>query len=100
MRVLGYHVGTNMIANSDGDVCAKASFIDFLLQVKPNTIKVFYYMGQDVANLVKLSNFNQKEVELLVSSNSAKVNLPPYKMRYVKDRFLNLQKGFYGNAPF
>jgi len=101
MRVIGYHVtNTGLIANSDGETCSHKPYIDFLLHYKPDSVKVFYYLGQDVANLAKACEFSQQEVKMLHESSAGKVNIPPYKIRYVKDRFLNLQKGFYKNAPY
>jgi len=40
------------------------------------------------------------EVATLHKSSQSKINIPPYKMRYVKNRFFNLQKGYYRTAPY
>lgn len=99
MRIIGYHCWNGVIADSDGDYKTEPPYLDFLLN-KKDAIRIFYYLAQDISALCKATNMNEIEVRNLFESSQKKIYMPPYKMRYVKDRFLNLQKGFYNNAPY
>lgn len=100
MRVVGYHVtNTGIIANSDKEVTKEPPYFDWLLRTKPDTLKVLYYMTQDVANLCKTVNMSKEELQRL-SSKGNKAYLPPYKIDYIPNRYFALHKGYYWGAPF
>jgi len=101
MKIIGYHIWNGIIANSNGDFTDKPPYIDFLLKEQDNdVIRIFYYLTQNISALAKMTNMNEKELKDLQGSANSKITIPPYKIRYVKDRFLNLQKGFYRTAPY
>lgn len=99
-RVIGYHIWNGIIANSDEEICTEPPYLDFLLRDKQDAIKIMYYLAQNISALAKMCKMNEKEVRLLHESSQKKCYMPPYKMRYVKDRFLNLQKGYYKGAAY
>lgn len=101
MRIIGYHIWNGIIANSNGEYTTEAPFIDWLLKEQGNdVIRIFYYLAQDMSAFCKMCNFNEEQLVDLHKSSQKKIDIPPYKIRYVKDRFLNLQKGFYRTAPY
>ncbi len=100
MRIVGYHIWNGIIANSDGQVCISPPYIDFLLQKQKDEIGIMYNLAQNVSALAKMCNMTEEEGKLLHDSSQKKVDIPPYKLRYVKDRFINLQKGYYKTAPY
>ena len=98
MRITGYHISNGTIANSDGEVQRESPYLDFLLEDKPDTIKVLYHMSYNVAQLLKMTNFTEEEGKKLQSYD--KVNIPPYLVRHAAGKFLSLKKGFYRHSPF
>lgn len=101
MKIIGYHIWNGMIANSNGDYTDKPPYIDFLLQEQaPDTIRILYYLTQNVSALAKMIQMNESELLRFHNSSNSKIVIDQYKLRYVKDRFLNLQKGFYSTAPY
>ncbi len=100
MQVVGYHIANGIAANSSGEWTDKSPYIDFLLQPFIDSVKIMYHLTQAMSALAKATQMDEKELRLLHESSNKKIVIPPYKMRYVKDRFLNLQKGFYQTAPY
>ncbi len=101
MRIVGYHISsTGIIANSDGEYTDKSPYLEFLLQPKPDSIRVFYYLTQNITSLAKIIKMSPDETRKLHSGTHGKAYFPPYKMQYIPNRFLQLQKGFYRNNPF
>ena len=101
MRVIGYYISSNgIIANSDNEVTTKPPYLDFLLQPKPDSIRVLYYLVQNITSLAKITKMNMKEISQLHNQTHGKCYLPPYKLQYIPHRFLLLQKGYYKNNPF
>ncbi len=100
MKIIGYHISsTGIIANSDGEWTNKPPYFDWLLQPKPDTIRIFYYLTQNVASLAKIIGATKEEVQKLNSKNN-KAYLPPYKINYIPNRYFAIHKGYYWGAPF
>lgn len=100
MKILGYHISsTGIIANSNGEYTDKPPYMDWLLQPEESTIRVLYYLNQNVASLAKICQFTQEEVVKLNSKNN-KAYFPPYKITFISNKYLSLQKGYYWGAPF
>jgi len=100
MRIIGYHISsTGIIANSDGEFTDKPPYLDWLLQKKPDTIRMLYYMNQSAASLAKITGMSREEVQKLNSKNN-KAYLPPYKLTYIPNKYFALQKGYYWGADF
>ena len=100
MRIVGYHISsTGIIANSDGEWTNKPPYLDWLLMPKPETLKVLYYMTQNIAALAKITKMSKEEVQKLNSKNN-KAYLPPYKIDYIPNKYFALHKGYYWGAPF
>ena len=73
MRVVGYHIANGIAANSDDEWTKEPPYIDFLLQPKENSIKIMYYLAQNVAALAKATKMNEKELRLLHESSNRKI---------------------------
>jgi len=100
MRIVGYHISsTGIIANSDGDYTDKPPYMDWLLQPQEGTIRVLYYLNQNVASLAKICQFTQEEVVKL-NSKTNKAYFPPYKINYIPNKYFALHRGYYWGAPF
>ena len=98
MKILGYHINDKAIVNSDGEVRAEPPYLDFLLQPREDTIKVFYHMGYNVANLLKLINLFEDEGKKL--QDEQKLYLPPYTLKHIAGKFFSIKKGHFFGCPF
>ncbi len=98
MRVIGFHISNGIVANSDGEVTTKPPYLDALLQPKPDTIKVFYHIGYNFANLLKMIEVTEEEAKKL--HDAGQLIISPYKLKYIPNKFLSISKGFYKGNPF
>ena len=90
MRVIGYHILNGFVINSDGE-SATENLLDFLIEYKPDTIKVFYNLDYAVANLFKWLNIDDKSLRKLI--NTQELYIPPYKFGYMSKKYFNVQYG-------
>lgn len=93
MRIVGYHVSNKIAANSDGEVVTSPPYLDFLLEPKPDTIKVFYHIGYNIANLLKAIDITKEEAQKL--HDAEQLFLSPYKLKHAAGRFFGVSKGAY-----
>ena len=99
MKILGYHITSNRIlANSDGEVCTSPPYLDFLLERKPETIKVFYHMNYSIANLLKMIGITKYEAQKLQNNNQ--FYTAPYNIKYIAGKFFSVKEGQYFGSPF
>ena len=93
MRIIGYHISNGIIANSDGEIVTEPSFLDFLLEPKPDSIKIFYHIGYNIANLLKMIDFTKEKAKKL--HDTEKLYMAPYMLKYAPNKFFSLSKGSY-----
>lgn len=98
MRIIGYHAEDQLIANSDGEYVTEPPFIDFLLEDKPDTIKVFYHMGHSMANILKMFGANEEEGKQL--QNTGQLRKEPYLVKHRAGKFMSIKKGHFWGSPF
>lgn len=98
MQIIGYHVGDGIIANSDSEYCVEQPFLDFLLEPKANSIKVFYHMGDSVAKLLKMLNVWEEEGRKL--QNEGELRMQAYLIKHRAGKFFSVKKGKYWDSPF
>ncbi len=98
MRIVGYYVSNNCVANSDGEYTTTPPYLDFILAKKPDSIKIMYNLGYNVANLIRLARLNVTQLKELYTNH--RIYATPYKIKYIHGKFLELGKGFYSGAPF
>jgi len=98
MRIVGYHCNNGTIVNSDKEVCTESPYLDFLLEPKDNAIKVFWNMGYDIANLLKMTNITEEQGNQLY--DNLKLNLTPYTLNHFPGKYLNISKGWYSGRPY
>jgi hypothetical protein len=65
--------------------------MDFLLEHKPDTIKVFYHLDYCVANLFRQFNVSKKDLRKLLNTND--LYIAPYKFSYMPKKYFNMQYG-------
>jgi len=97
MRIVGYHCNSGTIVNSDKEVCTESPYLDFLLEPKDNAIKVFWNMGYDIANLLKMTNITEEQGHQLY--DNLKLNLTPYTLNHFPGKYLNISKAWYSGRP-
>ena len=90
MRIIGYYISGEVIASSDGEICTEPPFLDFLLQPKENSIKVFAHMGYNIANLLKLIKLTETEARKLQAENKLYIN--PYYLKHISGKFFSIKK--------
>jgi len=98
MRIIGYHTNEKIIVNSDGEVCSQPPYLDFLLEEKPDSIKVFYHMGYNLACVFKNIQLTEGEAKWL--QENATLQIPPYFLKHRAGKFLSIKKGKYFGSPF
>ena len=98
MRVIGYHAANGIIANSDGEYCTEPPFLDFLLEPKPESIKVFYHMEYSVANILRMLNIGEAQAKSLQANGQLLAE--PYLIKHRAGKFMSIKKGHYWSSPF
>jgi len=93
MKIIGYHLGLNTIANSEGEIRTQGPWLDWLLdQSQPGTIQCFYNLDADVARLLRLIRLDPTEGKKLISRG--RLYIRPYTLRYIPKKFFSIDKGF------
>lgn len=101
MRVLGYHITEKSAINSDREEKSQnLSLVEFLLQPKDGTIRVFYDLDYSVGYIFKSLKLTPRETTVLMETT--KFHLPPYHLRYVMGRFMSIKRAnafsYFSNA--
>lgn len=97
MQIIGYHIRNGLAVNSLGE-CSTKDPLDFLLQNKPGTIRVFYHLDYSVANLFRWLQVEKPDLARLLSQQS--LYLAPYKFAYMPKKYFNVQHGSGRGSPF
>lgn len=93
MKIIGYHLGLNSIANSEGEIRTQSPWLDWLLsQSEPGTIQCFYNLDADVARLLRLIDIDVTEGRKLI--RNGRLYIAPYTLRYIPKKFFSIDKGF------
>jgi hypothetical protein len=93
MKILGYHIQDNIIINSDGEYRNKSPYISFLMDKKPDTIRIFGNLYQSVLDLSRLLNWGDNLLKELLATS--KIKFTPYKIAYKQDSFLSIKRSNY-----
>ena len=76
MEVLGYHITQNEIVVSDGEVCNRPEvFLEFLLQPKPDTIRMLYSVDEGVPCVLNTLHLTDAERTCLCSTTKLRISL-------------------------
>lgn len=89
MKILGYHVQNEAIANSDGQFCSQPPYLDFLLQRSQDCIKVFYHLDFNVACLLRAIGFDSWEVKKLFNKRTLYKN--GYSFHYIPHKWFSIK---------
>lgn len=100
MRILGYAI-SDVIMTSDNEVCiAGQSYLEFLIQFKPDTIRIMYDLDKSVQNLVGMLNLRKEEESQLVKEG--KLAMLPYHLKYATGKLFSIKRlnafAYYANA--
>ena len=85
MQIIGYHVTYNQAINSLGE-SSDSDILAFLLDYKPDSIKVFYHLDYCVANLFRALQVEKNDIRKLLNNNS--VYIAPYTFNYMPKKYL------------
>lgn len=101
--MIGYHITTECIANSKGDICQGAEdrygYLDWLLEDHlEEEPRVFYDLDAAVAALLKLMGFRKHDAERLLQNT--KWYSAPYRLTYYPGRFFSIDRGFGPTHPY
>ena len=91
MQILGYHLDrdSRTIVTSNGDVCKKPPYIEFLLKEK-GTLRICYNLDFMVSNLLKVMAVSNSN--LLKLYETSELKLSGYKFKYVPKKFFSIEK--------
>jgi hypothetical protein len=91
MKILGYSISDGKIVTSDGEVCSSGqSYLEFLLQSKPDTIRMMYDLNNDVVSLTITIGLTDKEILDLM--HLTKLYFPPYHLRFVPSKLFSIKR--------
>jgi len=90
MQILGYHIVDGLIVDSEGDECKGMSYLEFLLQPKPDTIRMMYDLDYNVTNLLEMLHLSAGEKMALIAET--KVYTPPYHLRWVQGKLFSIKR--------
>jgi hypothetical protein len=98
MRVVGFHLSGAQIVNSDGET-ENQDYLAFLLQDRPDTIKVFYNLDWAVARLVYLLGVPEDQIRKLWATSL--LYWQGCQIFFVPHRYLSIKFGrHFGEATF
>lgn len=89
MKILGVSISNGLIADSDGKTCS-GSYLEFLLQPKPDTIRVLYNLNHDISNLLEMLNLSSDEITTLL--NTTRLRTEKYSLRYVPSKLFSIKR--------
>lgn len=90
MKITGYHIQGDTAVNSDGDT-TKGDVLQFLLNDKPEGLKVFYNLDWAVARLIYLMNLPRGVVSKFW--NTGRLYWQGYELFFVPHRYLGIKYG-------
>jgi hypothetical protein len=96
LRIKGYHIANNQVANSDGIV--NTDILNFLLKDTKGSIGVFYHLDYSVAQLLRSMKVSELKLRELFENNE--VVLGEWIIRYIPKKFFNLTYGISRNAAY
>lgn len=97
MRIIGYHMSGNTLADSLGEVVSE-DHLAWLAESPEDSIKIFYDLNYAVAQLARAVKMTQDEGRKLL--DKGRLYFPPYQIGYISNKFVSVKHGFYKDAPF
>lgn len=102
MRIVGYHIAYNMIANSDGEYLEygdvpddglAAYWLSFLLQDKPDAIKVLYHLNYSAAQLLRMLKVGPQSGRLLMTASKLKMSPEErFELGYISGKYISVKE--------
>ena len=94
MEIIGYHIDKGIIANSRGETCTEAPWLEFLLKDgKPDTIQCLYHMDWNVACLLRNWEFTEEQGRRLYDKGSINLRGTGYKLTYYPGKYFAIDYG-------
>lgn len=93
-EVLGYHVNKYGIFCSDGTYKSSEPLLTFLMEPKPNTIRVFSNLEHDVVFLLQLIKANRTKIDILGRTHWLNDKYSDITMQYLPGKSFSIFKGW------
>jgi len=87
--MIGYHITTEGIASSTGEICLELPYLDWLVE---RECGILYDLDAGAAALLRLIGLTKEEGQKLW--DRGKLYLAPYRITYYPGRFLSIDRGF------
>lgn len=87
MRILGYHISNTTIVNSEGEVLGYKSYLEFLLEPKPDTMRMLYNLDSSMLNLSSILGMDYSKL-----SATTKLYRNPYHIRFIPGKLLSIKR--------
>jgi intein/homing endonuclease len=99
LKIIGYHIAPNIIANSDAETIQSSPWLDFLFADKGECIKVLYHMDYSIACLLKMIHLPKKACKELAETTDLEYKgytfqYMPKKWFAIKDKSTRQWAGF------
>ena len=92
MKVIGYHIAPNIIANSEGAFQTEPPYLDFLMRdiTLGKSIKVLYNMDYSVACLLRMIGLSEEQCKELWETKSLWM-VQGYELDYIPGRWFSVK---------
>jgi len=100
VRIVGYHISEDTIADTDGGAPDGLTFLEYLLKPKKDAIRIFFHLEYGIANLLRMARITEGAGrELLLTTN---LHIPPYRLRYIPYKLFSIKRSgafsYFSNA--
>lgn len=89
MKIIGYHITNNLIANSEGEVYTQSPWLNFLFADKGECIKVLYHLDYSTACLLKMLKLSEDALRTLQETTDLKFE--EYKFEYISKKWFAIK---------
>jgi hypothetical protein len=101
MKVIGYHISDKSIVDSEGsEFIASGQCFEWLLQPRPDSIRMLYHIEYNVANLLKMARIGKEAGRELLYTTSLITR--PYALHYVPGKLFSVKRksafAYFSNA--
>jgi hypothetical protein len=92
MKILGYAISEDIVINSDNEYQQGKSILRFMLQRKPDTIRVVSNITYSIMGISEIIGLGKRVHELIETTF---LKYPPYNFRFIPEKFFSVKKSNY-----